>query len=178
MHATVSASRPPRTAASMASRRWSDGKRPDPGSASGTGVRLIADHAPCSAWTTQPLRLKYDGGFASASSSRAAQVARRVFGNSVQRESEPVEGPVEHGVTDRQAPQDAGVARLRVDVGEVADLAGGRGELLRIVQEGERERSRTHQRAVAARPPGARVHVERRPLQLGRRGTACDDEST
>ena len=56
-----------------------------PAVSSGTGVRVIADQAPCRASTTQPLCANDDGGRCSASSSRAAHTSRRSSGSAVER---------------------------------------------------------------------------------------------
>jgi len=77
MAATVSVSLPPRTAASSAGRRWSTRNTPVAGSSSGTGVVATADHAACSASTTQPLLAKSDGCEGSATVSREANRSRR-----------------------------------------------------------------------------------------------------
>ena len=73
-----------------------------------------------------------------------------------------VELGVQDRVPDRQRPQHAGLLGVRVVVGQRADLAGRLDQRDRVVEVGQRDGRRTHQRAVAGGVTGPGVQVVRR----------------
>ena len=150
--ATVSASRPPRTAFSSDSLSMI-------GTASAPSLRVtdsdreiapvaIAHQAACNASTTQPFLLKSLGRDFSASTSRRSR--RRPF--------EPVGSPAPHArraaparmaCLIAQAPEHARLARQLVEVAERADGHRRLRKHARVVEVGEGDRRGPHQRAVA-----------------------------
>jgi len=71
---------------------------------------------------------------------------------------------------DRRAPQHAGVAGVGVEVGQLADGAGGLGQRVAVVKVGQRHRGGAHQCPVARTPVGAPlVELLRLPARGSRR---------
>ncbi len=114
----------------------------------------MADHAACSAGTTQPLFGKSAGREASASSSRSAHTVAALGVQMPQPDSD-VELAGEHGVPDRAAPQHARIAGVGVEVRQLADGPRRLDHRVLVVEVGQRDRCGPHQRAVARAAAGA-----------------------
>ena len=141
------------------------------------GVVVIADHAPCSASTTQPLFLKSEGCDFSATSSREAHCLASVGVDVLQADS-GIQHAGEDGVTDGEAPQHAGVTGLGVVMRQLADRTGRLHQRGFVVEVSQCQRRSPHQRAVAR--GAASEFVQRRRLSTcclrGDAVSACSAE--